>query len=359
MRRLGAHRALWITTLACALLTYGGVVVFVVIFAIYPLGLKLLQQADIPKRLFCAALALGAGATFIARAIDVYAPHLQPGIAMGEAVLDALVFALYGVEGEARQALWDYADEHLGFDGDPLEAAPDSLEQRRQYALLLAQSGRPRLALEQVRELQRRGQSDTMLTKLEADLLGQLDRVDEAIELADPELCILGGSKPMVTTHHSPGALAFVLSDAEGSVLVEFGDTRVLCTASVETGVPGFLRGKGQGWVTAEYGMLPRSTTERMGREAARGKQGGRTMEIQRLIGRSLRAAIDLEALGEIMITLDCDVIQADGGTRTASITGGWVALRLAVNKLMKAGDIISDSLLDPVAAVTARAARR
>ncbi|MCK5386551.1 MAG: ribonuclease PH, partial [Gammaproteobacteria bacterium] len=114
---------------------------------------------------------------------------------------------------------------------------------------------------------------------------------------------------------------------AEGSVLVEFGDTKVICTASVEGRVPGFLRGKGQGWVTAEYGMLPRSTGSRMGREAARGKQGGRTMEIQRLIGRSLRAAIDLKALGENSITIDCDVIQADGGTRTASITGGYVAL--------------------------------
>ena len=113
---------------------------------------------------------------------------------------------------------------------------------------------------------------------------------------------------------------------AEGSVLVEFGDTKVLCTASVEEKVPGFLRGKNEGWITAEYGMLPRSTGSRMGREAARGKQGGRTMEIQRLIGRSLRAAVDLTAIGERSITIDCDVIQADGGTRTASITGAYVA---------------------------------
>src|SRR5690554_4903734 len=123
---------------------------------------------------------------------------------------------------------------------------------------------------------------------------------------------------------------------AEGSVLVEFGDTRVICTASVEEKVPPFLKGKGSGWITAEYGMLPRSTHERMGREAARGKQGGRTMEIQRLIGRSLRAALNLEALGERTVTIDCDVIQADGGTRTASITGGYVALSLAIRNLMQ-----------------------
>jgi ribonuclease PH len=123
---------------------------------------------------------------------------------------------------------------------------------------------------------------------------------------------------------------------AEGSVLVEFGETRVICTASVEDRVPPFLKGKGSGWITAEYGMLPRSTHERMGREASRGKQGGRTMEIQRLIGRSLRAALNLEALGERTITIDCDVIQADGGTRTASITGGFVALSLAVQRLQK-----------------------
>ena len=140
---------------------------------------------------------------------------------------------------------------------------------------------------------------------------------------------------------------------AEGSVLIEFGNTRVLCTASVEENVPRWLKGQGRGWVTAEYGMLPRSTTERMGREAARGKQGGRTMEIQRLIGRSLRAAIDLEALGEIMITLDCDVIQADGGTRTASISGAWVALHDAIRHLTKQGRITGNPLLAPVASVS------
>ncbi len=123
---------------------------------------------------------------------------------------------------------------------------------------------------------------------------------------------------------------------AEGSVLVEFGDTRVICNATIDERVPQFLKGKGQGWVTAEYGMLPRSTGQRMGREAAQGKQGGRTMEIQRLIGRSLRAVVDLEALGERTITIDCDVIQADGGTRTASITGGYVALVDAVRRLQK-----------------------
>ncbi len=123
---------------------------------------------------------------------------------------------------------------------------------------------------------------------------------------------------------------------AEGSVLVEFGHTRVLCTASIEEGVPGFLRGKGQGWVTAEYGMLPRATHTRSAREAAKGKQSGRTQEIQRLIGRSLRAALDLTALGERTVTLDCDVLQADGGTRTASITGAWVALADACAKLVE-----------------------
>ena len=121
---------------------------------------------------------------------------------------------------------------------------------------------------------------------------------------------------------------------AEGSVLVSFGDTKVICTASVESGVPPFLRGKGQGWITSEYGMLPRSTNTRMGREAARGKQGGRTVEIQRLIGRSLRAAVDMNKLGENTIRIDCDVIQADGGTRTASITGACVALILAVRRI-------------------------
>jgi ribonuclease PH len=140
---------------------------------------------------------------------------------------------------------------------------------------------------------------------------------------------------------------------AEGSVLVEFGNTRVLCTASVEERVPGFLRGRNRGWVTAEYGMLPRSTTERMGREAARGRQSGRTMEIQRLIGRSLRAVVDMAELGERTITVDCDVIQADGGTRTASITGGFVALADAVYKLMEAGLVKRNPLRGAVASVS------
>ena len=140
---------------------------------------------------------------------------------------------------------------------------------------------------------------------------------------------------------------------AEGSVLVEFGDTKVICTASVEERVPGFLRGQGQGWVTAEYGMLPRSTGSRMGREAARGKQGGRTMEIQRLIGRSLRAVVDLKALGERSIAIDCDVIQADGGTRTASITGGYVALADAINHLMEKKLLTKSPLTGQVASVS------
>jgi len=140
---------------------------------------------------------------------------------------------------------------------------------------------------------------------------------------------------------------------AEGAVLVEFGDTRVLCTASVEERVPAFLRGKGQGWVTAEYGMLPRSTGSRMDREAARGKQGGRTLEIQRLIGRSLRAVIDLKTLGERSITIDCDVIQADGGTRTASITGGYVALADAVQHLLDKRIITTNPLRAQVASVS------
>ena len=140
---------------------------------------------------------------------------------------------------------------------------------------------------------------------------------------------------------------------AEGSALIRMGDTHVLCTATIEDRVPPFIKGSGLGWVTAEYGMLPRATNTRMRREAAAGKQGGRTVEIQRLIGRSLRAAVDRVALGERQITIDCDVIQADGGTRCASITGGWVALKLAVKKLIKAGDIISDPLIDPVAAVS------
>src|SRR6476469_470046 len=136
---------------------------------------------------------------------------------------------------------------------------------------------------------------------------------------------------------------------AEGSCLVSFGDTRVLCTASVEDRVPPFLRGKAQGWVTAEYGMLPRATHTRGNREAAKGKQSGRTQEIQRLIGRSLRAVVDLKALGERQIVLDCDVIQADGGTRTASISGAWVALRMAVDKL----GLPADPIKDQVAAIS------
>jgi len=144
-----------------------------------------------------------------------------------------------------------------------------------------------------------------------------------------------------------------VTKHAEGSCMIRMGDTHVLCTASLEPRVPPFLKGAGLGWVTAEYGMLPRSTSSRMRREATAGKQGGRTVEIQRLIGRSLRAGVDRVALGERQITVDCDVIQADGGTRCAAITGGWVALRLAVNKLIKVGDIVSDPLVDPVAAVS------
>lgn len=144
-----------------------------------------------------------------------------------------------------------------------------------------------------------------------------------------------------------------VLKHAEGSCLIKMGDTHVLCSATVEDRVPPFVKGSGLGWVTAEYGMLPRSTGSRMRREATAGKQGGRTVEIQRLIGRSLRAGVDRVALGERQITVDCDVIQADGGTRCASITGGWVALRLAVAKLMKAGDVISDPMVDQVAAVS------
>ncbi len=140
---------------------------------------------------------------------------------------------------------------------------------------------------------------------------------------------------------------------AEGSVLVEFGNTKVICTASVEDRVPSFLRGKGQGWITAEYGMLPRSTGDRMGREAARGKQGGRTVEIQRLIGRSLRAAVDLAALGENSITIDCDVIQADGGTRTAAITGACVALADAISVMREKQLISVNPMLHMIAAVS------
>jgi ribonuclease PH len=140
---------------------------------------------------------------------------------------------------------------------------------------------------------------------------------------------------------------------AEGSVLVGFGDTKVLCTASVETNLPPWLRGKGKGWVTAEYGMLPRATHTRGRREAAGGKQSGRTQEIQRLIGRSLRAVVDLEKLGERQITLDCDVIQADGGTRTAAISGAWVALRIAVDKLLESKQLTVDPIVKKVAAVS------
>src|SRR5438045_7343760 len=140
---------------------------------------------------------------------------------------------------------------------------------------------------------------------------------------------------------------------AEGSCLVSFGHTKVLVTASLEEGVPGFLRGKGQGWVTAEYGMLPRATHTRGRREAAQGKQSGRTQEIQRLIGRSMRAVVDLKALGERQITLDCDVVQADGGTRTAAITGAWVALRMATRYLLDEGVLKTDPILDQVAAIS------
>ncbi|MEC4723457.1 ribonuclease PH [Noviherbaspirillum sp. CPCC 100848] len=157
----------------------------------------------------------------------------------------------------------------------------------------------------------------------------------------------------------SPGALRSIrltreyTKHAEGSVLVEFGDTKVICTASIEEKVPGFLKGKGKGWMTAEYGMLPRSTHSRMDREAAKGKQSGRTQEIQRLIGRSLRAAFDLDAFGERTLHLDCDVIQADGGTRTASITGAMVAAHDAFGKLVKAGLVPAIPLRHFVAAVS------
>jgi ribonuclease PH len=143
------------------------------------------------------------------------------------------------------------------------------------------------------------------------------------------------------------------LRHAEGSALISFGDTRVLCAASVETRVPGFLRGTGSGWVTAEYGMLPRATHTRSDREAARGRQGGRTMEIQRLIGRSLRAAVDLKKLGEQTITIDCDVIQADGGTRTAAITGGWLALSMAIEVMQRKGLMPTSPVHTQVAAIS------
>lgn len=152
--------------------------------------------------------------------------------------------------------------------------------------------------------------------------------------------------RPITITRH-------YTKHAEGSVLVEFGDTKVLCNATVEDGVPRFLKGQGQGWVTAEYGMLPRATNSRNAREAARGKQTGRTMEIQRLIARSLRAAVDLKALGEYTITVDCDVIQADGGTRTASISGACVALVDALNKMVEEGKLKKSPLKSMVAAVS------
>jgi ribonuclease PH len=143
------------------------------------------------------------------------------------------------------------------------------------------------------------------------------------------------------------------LRHAEGSALISFGDTKVICAASVEPGVPGWMRGSGQGWITAEYGMLPRSTHTRSDREAARGRQGGRTQEIQRLIGRSLRAAVDMKRLGEQTITIDCDVLQADGGTRTAAITGGWVALAMAIEWLQRAGGLPTSPMKTQVAAMS------
>jgi len=152
--------------------------------------------------------------------------------------------------------------------------------------------------------------------------------------------------RPIQITRH-------YIKHADGSALIECGDTRVICTASVDSSVPGFLRGKGSGWVTAEYGMLPRSTGSRMRREASIGRQGGRTMEIQRLIGRALRASIDTARLGERTITVDCDVIQADGGTRTAAITGAWVALSDAISGLIESGDIAQNPIECQVAAVS------
>ena len=163
----------------------------------------------------------------------------------------------------------------------------------------------------------------------------------------------------MRPSERAPGALRPVTLEigvnryAEGSCLVSFGHTRVLVTASVEEGVPSFLKGRGQGWITAEYGMLPRATHTRGRREAAQGKQSGRTQEIQRLIGRSMRAVCNMKALGERQITLDCDVVQADGGTRTAAITGGWVALKVAIRHLMAEGVLAADPIQDQVAAVS------
>lgn len=166
---------------------------------------------------------------------------------------------------------------------------------------------------------------------------------DNTMRLADRQADQV---RPITITRH-------YTKHAEGSVLVEFGDTKVLCNATVEEGVPRFLKGQGQGWVTAEYGMLPRATNSRNAREAARGKQTGRTMEIQRLIARSLRAAVDLKALGEFTITVDCDVIQADGGTRTASISGACVALVDALNKMVEEGKLKKSPLKSMVAAVS------
>ena len=166
----------------------------------------------------------------------------------------------------------------------------------------------------------------------------------------------MNAPRPSGRAHDELRKLSFARAytrHAEGSVLVGFGDTRVLCTASVEDGVPPFLRGQGQGWVTAEYGMLPRATHTRSAREAARGKQSGRTQEIQRLIGRSLRAVVDLKALGERTVTIDCDVLQADGGTRTAAITGGFVALADAVDVLLRRRSIAQNPLHGQVAAVS------
>jgi len=144
-----------------------------------------------------------------------------------------------------------------------------------------------------------------------------------------------------------------VMKHAEGSCLIKMGETHVLCSATIEDRAPSFLKNTGMGWVTAEYGMLPRATNSRNRREAAAGKQSGRTQEIQRLVGRALRAGVDRRAMGERQIVVDCDVLQADGGTRCASITGGWVALRLAMNKLMKTGTVLSDPMLDHVAAIS------
>jgi len=171
-----------------------------------------------------------------------------------------------------------------------------------------------------------------------------------------PSNNILGNIRPSERAHNQLRHIEIIrhyTKHAEGSVLVKFGDTHVLCTASVEERVPGFLKGKGQGWVTAEYGMLPRSTGSRMDREAAKGKQSGRTQEIQRLIGRSLRAIIDLEKLGERSIQIDCDVIQADGGTRTASITGAYVALHDAISTLLASEKITESPLKQAIAAIS------